>query len=194
MGMIERQTDLENKLKVVTNNYDKSKTENKELREDFAKLNDKFSSLNLEYQVDKGQMKAQLDSLGYNMALLTSKIPAESFSSTSGVRSGDISENEEGVDKVEKSDDISPLPLELKEIVSAVVFSREEPTSTEADSSTSTPKVSSTTALATTSTTTSVTKMKKFIYNSTAMNQQSFPPPSSGGPVWMSPDGSMVAV
>merc|ERR1712098_552448 len=97
------------------------------------------------------------------------------------------SENEEGVDKVEKNDDISPLPLELKEIVSAVVFSREEPTSTEADSSTSTPKASSTTALATTSTSTSVTKMKKFIYNSTAMNQQSFPHPSSGGPVWMSP-------
>jgi len=192
--MIERQTDLENKLKVVTNNYDKSKTENEELREEFAKLNDKFSSLSLEYQVDKGQMKAQLDSLGYNMALLTSKIPAESFSSTSGVRSGDISENEEGVDKVEKNDDISPLPLELKDIVSAVVFSREEPTSTEADSSISTPKVSSTTALATTSTTTTVTKMKKFIYNSTAMNQQSFPHPSSGGPVWMSPDGSMVAV
>jgi len=194
--MIERQTELENKLKSVTNNFDKTKVENKELREDFAKLNDKFSSLTLENQVDKGQMKAQLDSLGYNMAILTSKIPAESFSSTSGVRSGDISENEEGVDKVEKNDDLSPLPpLELKEIVSAVVFSRDEPISTEADSSTTTPKISSTTALATSSSTTSVTKMKKFIYNSSAMNQQGFPHPSpSGGPVWMSPDGSMVAV
>merc|ERR1712002_1421917 len=154
--MTERQTELEKKLKLVTNNYEKTKIENKELREDFAKLNDKFSSLTLENQVDKGQMKAQLDSLGYNMAILTSKIPAESFSSTSGVRSGDISENEEGVDKVEKNDDLSPLPpLELKEIVSAVVFSRDEPISTEADSSTSTPKISSTTTSATTSSTTS---------------------------------------
>jgi len=194
--MIEKQSELENKLKSVTNNFEKSKVENKELREDFAKLNDKFSSLTLENQVDKGQMKAQLDSLGYNMAILTSKIPAESFSSTSGVRSGDISENEEGVDKVEKNDDLSPLPpLELKEIVSAVVFSRDEPVSTEADSSTSTSKTSSTTTLATSSSTTSVSKMKKFIYNSSTMNQQGFPHPSpSGGPVWMSPDGSMVAV
>jgi len=192
--MTERQTELENKLKLVTNNHDKTKAENKELKKEFAQLNDKFSSLSLENQVDKGQMKAQLDSLGYNMAILTSKMPAESFSSTSGVRSGDISENEEGVEKVEKTDGISPFPLELKEIVSAVAFSREEPTSTEADSSTSTPKISttsSTSILATT--TTPANKMKKFVYNSTAVNTYPHHSPS-GGPVWMSPDGSMVAV
>lgn len=200
--MTERQSELESKLKTVTNNYDKSKAENKELRKEFAQLNDKFSSLSLEYQVDKGQMKAQLDSLGYNMAILTAKIPAESFSSTSGVRSGDISENEEGMEKVDKNDGISPLPPldSLKEIVSAVVFSREEPSSTEADSSTSSVKAvptSSTTALTMTSSTSSVTKMKKFVYSSSAVNQAVFPhpsPPVVGGPVWMSPDGSMVAV
>jgi len=199
--MAERQTDLENKLKTVTNNFDRSKSENKELRDQFAKLSDRFSSLNLEYQVDKGQTKAQLDSLGYNVAILTSKIPAESFSSTSGVRSGETSENEEGLEKVEKNDGISPLPPldTLKDLVSAVVFSREEPGSTEAESSCSSSKatnsLSSNTPTSTT-TSSSATKMKKFVYSSSSVNQP-FPHPSSavvGGPVWMSPDGSMVAV
>merc|ERR1719318_1246969 len=198
--MAERQTELENKLKTVTTNYEKTKAENKELRKEFGQLSDKFSSLSLEYQVDKSQTKAQLDSLGYNMAILTAKIPAESFSSTSGVRSGDISENEEGLEKVDKNDGISPLPPldTLKEIVSAVVFSREEPSSTEADSSSSkTTNTSNSATLTMTTTTSSATKMKKFVYSSSAVNQQGFPhpsPPVVGGPVWMSPDGSMVAV
>merc|ERR1719318_1390929 len=196
--MAERQTELENKLKTVTTIYEKTKAENKELRKEFGQLSDKFSSLSLEYQVDKSQTKAQLDSLGYNMAILTAKIPAESFSSTSGVRSGDISENEEGLEKVDKNDGISPLPPldTLKEIVSAVVFSREQPSSTEADSSSSkTTNTSNSATLTMTTTTSSATKMKKFVYSSSAVNQQGFPHPSPpGGPVWMSPDGSMVAV
>jgi len=200
--MAERQTELENKLKTVTNNYDKSKAENKELKDQFAKLSDKFSSLSLEYQVDKSQTKAQLDSLGYNVAILTAKIPAESFSSTSGVRSEDTSENEEGLEKIDKNDGISPIPPldTLKDIVSKVVFSREESSSTEAEATssliTSTTSPSSTT-LTTATTTSSATKMKKFVYSSSAVNPQGFTHPTPavvGGPVWMSPDGSMVAV
>jgi len=197
--MAERQTDLENKLKTVTNNFDKSKAENKELRDQFAKLSDKFASLSLENQVDKSQTKAQLDSLGYNVAILTSKIPAESFSSTSGIRSEDTSENEEGLEKVDKNDGVSPLPPldTLKDVVSKVVFSREETSSTEADptsSSSKTTTILSSTTMTTATTTSSVAKMKKFVYSSSAVNPQSFAHQSPPGPVWMSPDGSMVAV
>ena len=69
--------------------------------------------------MDKSHTNAQLDSLGYTMAILTAKIPAESFSSTSGVKS--ISEKKEGLEKFEKYDGISPLDT-LKEIAD----SREE--------------------------------------------------------------------
>merc|ERR1719204_1556600 len=66
------------------------------MREQFAKLSDKFASLNLECQVDKGNFRAQLEQLGYNIALLTTKLPTDSFpshkdSSTSGIKSGESS-------------------------------------------------------------------------------------------------------
>eukprot|EP00092_Neocalanus_flemingeri_P004908 GFUD01005281.1.p1 GENE.GFUD01005281.1~~GFUD01005281.1.p1 ORF type:complete len:806 (+),score=261.44 GFUD01005281.1:345-2420(+) len=198
--MTVRQTELENKLKTVTNNFDRSKAENKELKDQFGKLSDKFSSLSLEYQVDKSQTKAQLDNLGYNVAILTAKIPAESFSSTSGVRSEDTSENEEGLEKVDKNDGISPLPPldTLKDIVSKVVFSREESSSTEAEAISSSSKaITNPSSTTTTTTTSSANKMKKFVYSSSAVNQPGFTHPTPavvGGPVWMSPDGSMVAV
>merc|ERR1711962_466691 len=52
---------------------------------------------NLECQVDKGNFRAQLEQLGYNIALLTTKLPTDSFpshkdSSTSGIKSAESSE------------------------------------------------------------------------------------------------------
>jgi len=181
----ERQTELEEKLKLVAANYDRSKVESKELKKDFAQLNDRFSSLNLEYQVDKSQSKVQMDSLGYNIAILTSKLPTESFSSTSGVRSGDTSENEEIMDKSDKNcGSLSPLePLQE-------TGSQAGPGSS--DSSVDVVPKSSVIQRSG-SFSGSNSKMKKFVYNKNTVNQQGFSS-GVGGPLWMSPDGSMVAI
>ena len=97
-AMSEKQECLEQKLEGTVINFEETKLENQELREEFAKLNDKFSSFKLEFEVDKSQR----DSLAYSLALLTNKLPdssvAESDSSTSGVKSDDISDTD--LDKV----------------------------------------------------------------------------------------------
>ena len=97
-AMSEKQECLDRKLEGTAINFEETKLENQELREEFAKLNDKFSSFKLEFEVDKGQR----DSLAYSLALLTNKLPdssvAESDSSTSGVKSDDISDTD--LDKV----------------------------------------------------------------------------------------------
>merc|ERR1719154_111474 len=73
------------------------RSDNIELKEEFNKMNDRFSSLQLEYQVDKSQHKVQLDNLAYQLALVSSSKPHQSFSSTSGVKSD---EDPDDLDKV----------------------------------------------------------------------------------------------
>merc|ERR1711884_541886 len=80
---------MEEKLDSLEENIKSASLESPELREDLAKMGDKLSSLNLEFQVEKGQSKVQMDNLAYNLVVLESKIPSESFSSTSGVKSGE---------------------------------------------------------------------------------------------------------
>jgi len=183
--LAERQTELEEKLKLAAANYERSKVENKELKKEFAQLNDRFSSLNLEYQVDKSQTKVQMDSLGYNIAILTSKLPTESFSSTSGVRSGDTSENEEIMDKSDKNcGSLSPLEP-LQETGSHAGPGCSESSVDVVPKSSVIQRSGSFSG--------SNSKMKKFVYNKNTVNQQGFSS-GVGGPLWMSPDGSMVAI
>merc|ERR1711936_1560062 len=82
------------------------------------KMGEKLSSLNLEFQVDKGQSKVQMDNLAYNLALLESKIPSESFSSTSGVKSAELSDTEdlhaEAKEMSSSSKSLTKLPLSKK--------------------------------------------------------------------------------
>merc|ERR1719273_1480772 len=99
-SMEEKQGRMDEKLECLEENI-KTSLDNSELREDLAKMGDKLSSLNLEFQVDKGQSKVQIDSLAYNLAVLESKMPSESFSSTSGVKSGEPSDTEEPTESKE---------------------------------------------------------------------------------------------
>ena len=142
--MGERQAGLETRIKVANTNFDKTRAENRDLKEQFNELYDKFNSISLEYQVDKSQTKVQIDNLGYNLAILTAKLPTESFSSTSGVRSGegDISDNEDG----EKDDKEATAKDNTKDEGGAVAG-----------------KTSKSSAAA--------SKMKKFVYTSNAVNQ-----------------------
>ena len=99
-SMADRQDVLEAKLSTVTSSVEGAKVDTLELKEDFNKLADKFSSLQLEYQVDKSQAKVQMDNLAYNLAMLgTNKVTVpESVSSTSGVKSDDAEDDD--LDKV----------------------------------------------------------------------------------------------
>merc|ERR1719220_1180457 len=94
-SMEEKQARMEEMLAMLEENIKTASLERPELREDLAKMADKLSSLNLEFQVEKGQSKVQMDNLAFNLAVLESKIPSESFSSTSGVKSGEPSDTEE---------------------------------------------------------------------------------------------------
>jgi len=111
-SMEEKQGRMEEKLDSLEENIKSASLESPELREDLAKMGDKLSSLNLEFQVEKGQSKVQMDNLAYNLVVLESKIPSESFSSTSGVKSGEPS-------------DIEELPTESKESASSASSSSE---------------------------------------------------------------------
>ena len=65
-SMEEKQGRMDEKLESFEENI-KTSLDNSELREDLAKMGDKLSSLNLEFQVEKGQSKVQMDNLAYNL-------------------------------------------------------------------------------------------------------------------------------
>ena len=65
-SMEEKQGRMDEKLESLEEII-KTSLDNSELREDVAKMGDKLSSLNLEFQVDKGQSKVQMDNLAYNL-------------------------------------------------------------------------------------------------------------------------------
>ena len=98
-SMSEKQVSLDAGLETVVREMEEVRSDNMELKEEFNKMQDKFSSLKLEYQVDRGQHKVQLDNLAYQLALVSNnKTPgAESISSTSGVKSD---EDPDDLDKV----------------------------------------------------------------------------------------------
>merc|ERR1712012_477436 len=98
-SMSEKQVNLDAGLETVVREMEEVRSDNMELKEEFNKMQDKFSSLKLEYQVDRGQHKVQLDNLAYQLALVSNnKTPgAESISSTSGVKSD---EDPDDLDKV----------------------------------------------------------------------------------------------
>ena len=77
--MSDKQGLLEMQTKSLREDTSQFKAESDDMREQFAKLSDKFASLNLECQVDKGNFRAQLEQLGYNIALLTTKLPTDSW-------------------------------------------------------------------------------------------------------------------
>ena len=123
-SMEEKQGQMNEKLENMEENLNTAKLENSELRDEMAKMGGKFSSLSLEFQVDKGQSKVQMDNLAYNLvlhrrsspqtycfsqALLESKIPSETFSSTSGVKSAELSDTEEGKETSNSSSSSSSL-------------------------------------------------------------------------------------
>ena len=58
---------MEEKLESLEEKIKTASLESPELREDLAKMGDKLSSLNLEFQVEKGQSKVQIDNLAYNL-------------------------------------------------------------------------------------------------------------------------------
>ena len=65
--MEEKQVTMDRTLEMLDESFNKAKLEKAELRDDLAKVDGKLSSLNLEFQVDKGQSKVQMDSLAYNL-------------------------------------------------------------------------------------------------------------------------------
>ena len=66
-SMEEKQARMEEMLAMLEENIKTASLERPELREDLAKMADKLSSLNLEFQVEKGQSKVQMDNLAYNL-------------------------------------------------------------------------------------------------------------------------------
>ena len=66
-SMEEKQGQMEERLDNLEENIKTASLDSPELREDLAKIGDKLSSLNLEFQVEKGQSKVQMDNLAYNL-------------------------------------------------------------------------------------------------------------------------------
>jgi len=129
-SMEEKQGQMNEKLESMEENLNTAKLENSELRDEMAKMGGKFSSLSLEFQVDKGQSKVQMDNLAYNLALLESKIPSETFSSTSGVKSAELSDTEEGKETSNSSSSSSLTKLTSnKKLVPASLQTIPQPSS-----------------------------------------------------------------
>ena len=61
---------MEEKLESLEEKIKTASLESPELREDLAKMGDKLSSLNLEFQVEKGQSKVQMDNLAFNLVTI----------------------------------------------------------------------------------------------------------------------------
>ena len=96
-SMSEKQVGLDDKLNMLSDNFDQASIENKALRKEFDGLAKEVSSLKLEFQVDKGQTKRLMDDMAYNLAVVTNK--SSSSSSTSGVKSDEVSDPDD-LDKV----------------------------------------------------------------------------------------------
>ena len=62
---------MEEKLESLEEKIKTASLESPELREDLAKMGDKLSSLNLEFQVEKGQSKVQMDNLAFNLVRIS---------------------------------------------------------------------------------------------------------------------------
>ena len=100
--MSDRQVDLDDKLESIKDNFDTANAENQALRKEFDSLAKDVTSLTLEFQVDKGQTKRLMDGMAYSLSALTNNKNAgsvESSSSTSGVKSDEISDSDD-LDKV----------------------------------------------------------------------------------------------
>ena len=66
-SMEKKQAQMDEKLESLEESFNTAKLDNSEMREELAKMGEKLSSLNLEFQVDKGQSKVQMDNLAYNL-------------------------------------------------------------------------------------------------------------------------------
>jgi len=197
--MSDKQDLLEVQTKSLKEDTVQFKAESDDLREQFAKLSDKFSSLNLECQVDKGNIRAQLEQLGYNIALLTTKLPTDSFpshkdSSTSGIKSAESSEADT------TSATPPPASKDVRKIVSELVFSNEAALAADLKRTSASPKASAEKNSASTKTgeglSSSGKSNRKVVYNQNAVNHLPQPPfpGMPGSNLWMSPDGGMVAI
>ena len=167
--MVDKQKSLENQVKGVNESLGQNKAEAEDLKEQLAKLGDKFSSLNLECQVDKGNIKAQLEHLGYNVAILTTKLPTDSFpshkdSSTSGIKSQESSEADTTA--------TSPPPSgeAVKKIVSNLVFANEAAIAADPKRTSCSPKPTEKQQSK------DLNKVKKVVYNNNAVNHLPQPP------------------
>jgi len=193
--MSDKQSLLEVQTKSLREDTAQFKAESDDLREQFAKLSDKFSSLNLECQVDKGNIRAQLEQLGYNIALLTTKLPTDSFpshkdSSTSGIKSAESSEADT------TSATPPPASKDVRKIVSELVFSNEAALAADLRRTSASPKTAEKTTTAKTEGLSSSKSNRKVVYNQNAVNHLPQPPfpGMPGSNLWMSPDGGMVAI
>jgi len=195
--MSDKQGLLEVQTKSLREDTAQFKAESDDLREQFAKLSDKFSSLNLECQVDKGNIRAQLEQLGYNIALLTTKLPTDSFpshkdSSTSGIKSAESSEADT------TSATPPPASKDVRKIVSELVFSNEAALAADLKRTSASPKATekSSSATKTDGLSSSSKSNRKVVYNQNAVNHLPQPPfpGMPGSNLWMSPDGGMVAI
>ena len=175
--MSDKQDLLEVQTKSLKEDTAQFKAESDDLREQFAKLSDKFSSLNLECQVDKGNIRAQLEQLGYNIALLTTKLPTDSFpshkdSSTSGIKSAESSEADT------TSATPPPASKDVRKIVSELVFSNEAALAADLKRTSASPKTSAekTSATKTDGLSSSSKSNRKVVYNQNAVNHLPQPP------------------
>ena len=177
--MSDKQGLLEMQTKSLREDTSQFKAESDDMREQFAKLSDKFASLNLECQVDKGNFRAQLEQLGYNIALLTTKLPTDSFpshkdSSTSGIKSAESSEAD--------TTSATPPPKDVKKIVEQLVFSNEAALAAEMKRTSASPKTGEKAAVTKTSADTGKSN-RKVVYNQNAVNHLP-QPPFPGLPGW----------
>ena len=173
--MSDKQGLLEVQTKSLREDTAQFKAESDDLREQFAKLSDKFSSLNLECQVDKGNIRAQLEQLGYNIALLTTKLPTDSFpshkdSSTSGIKSAESSEADT------TSATPPPASKDVRKIVSELVFSNEAALAADLKRTSASPKAAEKSATKTDGLSSSSKSNRKVVYNQNAVNHLPQPP------------------
>ena len=174
--MSDKQGLLEVQTKSLREDTAQFKAESDDLREQFAKLSDKFSSLNLECQVDKGNIRAQLEQLGYNIALLTTKLPTESFpshkdSSTSGIKSAESSEADT------TSATPPPASKDVRKIVSELVFSNEAALAADLKRTSASPKATEKSTTKTDGLPSNSSKSnRKVVYNQNAVNHLPQPP------------------
>merc|ERR1711936_261322 len=137
------------------------------------------------------------EQLGYNIALLTTKLPTDSFpshkdSSTSGIKSAESSEADT------TSATPPPASKDVRKIVSELVFSNEAALAADLKRTSASPKATekSSSATKTDGPSSSSKSNRKVVYNQNAVNHLPQPPfpGMPGSNLWMSPDGGMVAI